>query len=102
MPFASVSPLTLLRSTFAPFRTSLITSMSLDTFTDATTLLLEFTKLMKPVLLNITGSLKKSTQEMLYGTSVAPTGGDMEANVGAVVSVVLLVLPATTAAKLSP
>jgi septal ring-binding cell division protein DamX len=69
----------------------------------ATTLLLEFTMLMKPVELNLTGSLKNIVADvLLLGTSVAPAGGYMETKVGAVVSAVALVEPATAAAKLSP
>merc|ERR1719388_233021 len=58
---------------------------------------------MMPVELNLTGSLKNNVADtLLVGTSVAPAGGYMEAKVGAVVSAVALVDPATAAAKLLP
>merc|ERR1719379_122488 len=58
---------------------------------------------MKPDALNLTGSLKIIVAVMLLvGTSVAPTGGYMETKVGAVVSAVAFVDPATAAAKVPP
>merc|ERR1711881_773730 len=58
---------------------------------------------MKPEALNLTGSLKNSVADvLLLGTSVAPAGGYIETKVGAAVSAVALVEPATAAAKLSP
>merc|ERR1719235_328572 len=93
----------LVRSSLAPLSTVLMTSMSLVRLTLATTLLLEFTMLMKPDALNLTGSVNISVAVMLLvGTSVAPTGGYIETKVGAVVSAVALVEPATAAAILLP
>jgi hypothetical protein len=51
----------------------------------------------------LTGSLKNIVADVLeLGTSVAPAGGYMETKVGAVVSAVAFVEPATAAANMSP
>ena len=103
IPFASVRPLTLLRSNLAPLYTVLMTSTSFVRLTLATTLLLELRMLMKPDALNLTGSLKIIVAvTLLVGTSVAPTGGYMDTKVGAAVSAVALVEPATAGAKPAP